>query len=98
MSRFRPLAIASWAGMCPGNNESGRQTPHRIPARLRWLETALIEAAKAAARSGHYLSAHYTASVAGGTAKATVAGHSILVICWHLPSTGETYTDLGGDY
>lgn len=25
-------------------------------------------------------------------------GHSILVIAWHLLSTGETYIDLGGDY
>ena len=25
-------------------------------------------------------------------------GHSILVIAWHLLSTGETYDDLGGDY
>jgi len=31
--------------------------------------------------------------------KAAVAvGHSILVIAWHLLSTGEVYTDLGGDY
>ncbi|MCA1673709.1 MAG: hypothetical protein LC799_16415, partial [Actinobacteria bacterium] len=34
-----------------------------------------------------------------GPKKAAVAvGHSILVIAWHLLSTGETYTDLGGDY
>ena len=25
-------------------------------------------------------------------------GHSILGIAWHLLSTGETYSDLGGDY
>ena len=24
--------------------------------------------------------------------------HSILCICWHMLSTGELYTDLGGDY
>ena len=34
-----------------------------------------------------------------GPAKAAVAvGHAILVICWHVLSTGETYTDLGADY
>jgi hypothetical protein len=34
-----------------------------------------------------------------GPAKAAVAvGHAILMICWHLLSTGETYTDLGADY
>ncbi len=25
-------------------------------------------------------------------------GHSILVIAWHLLTTGEPYNDLGGDY
>ena len=103
MSRF-PTAghLASWAGMCPGNNESaGKHRNGHTRHGSRWLETALIEAAKAASRSKNsYLSAHYH-RIRGrrGTAKATVAvGHSILVICWHLLSTGETYTDLGGDY
>ncbi len=103
MSRF-PTAghLASWAGMCPGNNESaGKHRNGHTRHGSRWLETALIEAAKAAARSKNsYLSAHYH-RIRGrrGTAKATVAvGHSILVICWHLLSTGEIYTDLGGDY
>ncbi len=103
MSRF-PTAghLASWAGMCPGNNESaGKHRNAHTRYGSKWLRTALIEAAKAAARSKNtYLSAHYH-RIRGrrGTAKATVAvGHSILVICWHLLSTGETYTDLGGDY
>ena len=29
---------------------------------------------------------------------AVAVGHSILVIAWHLLSTGEPYNDLGGDY
>lgn len=34
-----------------------------------------------------------------GPQRAAVAvGHSILVIAWHLLSTGEQYNDLGGDY
>jgi hypothetical protein len=61
----------------------------------------LVEAGQAAGRSKNtYLSAHYH-RIRGrrGSAKATVAvAHSILVICWHLLSTGETYTDLGADY
>ena len=28
----------------------------------------------------------------------SIVPNPILVICWHLLSTGETYTDLGGDY
>ena len=103
MSRF-PTAghLASWAGMCPGNNESaGKHKSGRTRHGSKWLRITLIEAAHAAARSKDtYLAAHYH-RIRGrrGPAKAAVAtGHSILVICWHLLSTGEVYNDLGGDY
>jgi transposase len=103
MSRF-PTAghLASWAGMCPGNNESaGKHKSGRTRHGSKWLRTALIEAAHAAARSKDtYLASQYH-RIRGrrGPAKAAVAvGHSILVISWHLLSTGETYNDLGGDY
>lgn len=103
MSRFpTPDHLASWAGMCPGNNESaGKHRSGRTRHGSKWLRIALVEAAQAAGRSKNtYLSAQY-ARVRGrrGPGRATVAvGHSILVIAWHLLSTGETYTDLGGDY
>jgi len=103
MSRF-PTAghLASWAGMCPGNNESaGKHRSGRTRHGSKWLRIALVEAAHAAARSKNtYLSAQYH-RIRGrrGPRKAAVAvGHSILVICWHLLSTGEIYSDLGGDY
>jgi transposase len=103
MSRF-PTAghLASWAGMCPGNNESaGKHRSGRTRHGSKWLRIALVEAGQAAARSkDSYLAAHY-ARIRGrrGPGRAAVAvGHSILVIAWHLLSTGETYTDLGGDY
>ena len=103
MSRFpTPGHLASWAGMCPGNNESaGKHRSGRTRHGSKWLGIALVEAAHAAGRSKNtYLSSQY-ARIRGrrGAGRAAVAvGHSILVICWHLLSTGETYTDLGGDY
>lgn len=103
MSRFpTPEHLSSWAGMCPGNNESaGKHRSGRTRHGSKWLRIALVEAAHAAGRSKDtYLSAHY-ARIRGrrGPGRAAVAvGHSILVIAWHLLSTGETYTDLGGDY
>ena len=103
MSRFpTPGHLASWAGMCPGNNESaGKHRSGRTRYGSKWLRIALVEAAQAAGRSKDtYLAAHY-ARIRGrrGPKKAAVAvGHSILVIAWHLLSTGEPYTDLGGDY
>jgi transposase len=103
MSRF-PTAghLASWAGMCPGNNESaGKHHSGRTRHGSTWLRTALVEAAQAAGRSKNtYLAAQY-ARIRGhrGPGRAAVAvGHSILVIAWHLLSTGEIYNDLGGDY
>jgi transposase len=103
MSRFpTPGHLASWAGMCPGNNESaGKHRSGRTRHGSKWLRIALVEAAQAAGRSKDtYLAAHY-ARVRGrrGPGRAAVAvGHSILVIAWHLLSTGQTYSDLGGDY
>lgn len=103
MSRF-PTAghLASWAGMCPGNNESaGKHGSGRTRHGSKWLGIALVEAAQAAGRTKNtYLAAHYARiRTRRGPRRAAVAvGHSILVITWNLLSTGETYTDLGGDY
>ena len=102
MTSSTPGHLASWAGLCPGNNESaGKHRSGRTRHGSKWLRIALVEAAHAAGRSkGTYLSAHYARIRARrGPGRASVAvGHSILVIAWNLLSTGETYQDLGGDY
>ncbi len=103
MSRFPSAGhLASWAGMCPGNKESaGKHRSGHTRHGSKWLRVALIEAGQAAGRSKNtYLAAQY-AQIRGrrGSQRAAVAvGHSILVIAWHLLTTGEPYTDLGGDY
>lgn len=103
MSRF-PTAghLASWAGMCPGNNESaGKHRSGRTRHGSKWLRRALIEAGQAAGRTKDtYLAAQYAQirTRRGPQRAAVAAGHSILVIAWHLLSTGEPYNDLGGDY
>ena len=103
MSRF-PTAghLSSWAGMCPGNNESaGKHRSGHTRRGSKWLRKALIEAAQAAGRTKNtYLGAQF-AQIRGrrGPQRAAVAvGHSILIIAWHLLTTGEPYNDLGGDY
>ena len=58
MSVFQSVSqLASWAGVCPGNNESaGKRKSTRIPKGNVYLKTALVEAANAAARTkGTYL-------------------------------------------
>jgi transposase len=103
MSRFPTHGhLASWAGMCPGNDESaGKRRSGKTRKGSKWLRGGLTEAAHAAARSkGTYLSAHYT-RLRGrrGPKKAAVAvGHSILVIAYHILERGEPYQELGEDY
>lgn len=103
MSRFPDAGhLASWAGMCPGNNESaGKHRSGRTRHGSKWLRKALIEAAHAASRTKDtYLAAQYAQiRYRRGPQRAAVAvGHSILVVVWHLLTNGEPYNDLGGDY
>jgi transposase len=94
--------LSSWAGMCPGNEESaGKRTRSRTTKGNRWLRRALAEAAWAASRSKDtYLSAQYRRLAARrGKKRALVAvGHSLLVVIYHLLKHGLSYHDLGGDY
>jgi transposase len=103
MRRFpTPAHLASWAGMCPGNNESGgKRRSGKTRKGSPWLRSMLIEAARAAGRSKRtYLSAQYHRLAARrGTKRAAVAvGHTILVIAHRLLSEGEVYRDLGERY
>ncbi len=103
MSRF-PSArhLASWAGMCPGNNESaGKRLSGRTRKGSPWLRTALVEAAHAATHSKDcYLAAQYHRLVIRrGGKKATIAvGHTLLVIVYHVLADEKDYEELGGTY
>ena len=103
MSRFPTAShLASWAGLCPGNNESaGKHRNGRTRKGSKWLRRGLVQSAHAAGLShNNYLAAQY-ARLRGrrGPGKAAVAvAHSILVIAWHILTTGEPYRDLGADY
>lgn len=94
--------LASWAGLCPGNNESaGKHRSGKTRKGSQWLRTALVEAAQAAARTRDtYLAAQYRRIVKRrGHKKAIVAvAHTILVIAYHLISKAATYEDLGAGY
>jgi transposase len=94
--------LASWAGLCPGNDESaGKRRSGRTRKGSRWLSIALTEAAQANTRSRDtYLSAQYRRLRARRGHKKAIGAvkHSIIVACWHMLSTGELYNDAGGDY
>jgi transposase len=94
--------LASWAGMCPGNNESaGKRKSGKTTKGSRYLRAALVQAAWAAShQKGTYLAAQYKRLVKRmGKKKALIAvGHSILVIAYHVLQTRSSYQELGGDY
>jgi len=93
---------ASWAGLCPGNNESaGKRKSGRTRKGDRWLRRYLIEAAWGATRQkGSYLSAlYYRLVVRRGRKKAIVAvAHKILIILYHVLKDQASYRELGPDY
>ena len=103
MSRF-PTAghLASWAGTCPGSNESaGRIKSTKTRPGNPYLKGALGIAAMSAARSKDtYLAAKYRRIASRrGPIKAIVAvEHAILIAIWNMITNGVFYDDLGGDY
>jgi len=103
MTRF-PTAghLTSWAGVCPGNNESaGKRRRGRTRKGDRWLKITLIEAALAAIRvKGSALGARYRriARHRGHKIALVAVARAILEIVWHLLTHGTTYTELGSEY
>jgi hypothetical protein len=99
MSQF-PSAdhLASWAGLAPGNNQSGgsrKNAPTRKGS--KFLRRALVEAAHAAARmKGSYFAARYRhLAVRRGRPKAAVAiGHAILVSAYYMLVREEDYHEI----
>ena len=103
MSVFQSVSqLASWAGVCPGNNESaGKRKSSRIPKGNVYLKTALVEAANSAARAkGTYLrDKFYRLKARRGYKCAAVAiAHKILVSIYHMLSQNVSYNDLGDCY
>jgi transposase len=94
--------LASWAGQCPGNDQSaGKRRSGRTRKGSKHLNAALKDAALAATRTNDsYLQALYRRKKSQlGHARALGAvKHSMICACWHMLATGELYNDLGGDY
>jgi len=103
MSVFESVSqLASWAGVCSGNNESaGKRKSSRIPKGNVYLKTALVEAAHSAAKTkGTYLrDKFYRLKARRGYKRAAVAiAHKILVAIYHMLSQQVSYNDLGDLY
>ncbi len=103
MSRFPDdRHLSSWAGMCPGNNESaGKQKSGRTRDGNKWLKVILTEAAWAAShtRQSYLSSLYHRLARRRGRKRALLAvGHAILVIAYHVLSSKTSYIELGEAY
>ncbi|MCY3018031.1 MAG: IS110 family transposase [Planctomycetota bacterium] len=91
--------LASWAGVCPGNNESaGKHKSGKTRKGKRWLRRALTQAAWAATHAKKsYFGALYRRLVGKrGKQRALMAvAHSMLVTIFHMLKRQTPYTDLG---
>jgi transposase len=94
--------LASWAGICPGNNESaGKHRNGKTRKGDPYLRRALIQSAHACITTkDSYLGAQYhRLAKRRGKKKAIIAvAHSILVIVYHILKHKIPYRDLGPDY
>jgi transposase len=109
MSRF-PSAkhLAAWAGLAPGNNESGgrrRRARHRKGN--THVQSILIEASFAASRTRTRLGARFhrlhrrfggRANNTAGKKAAFAVAHTLIKVIWSVLTSGQPYTDLGHDF
>ena len=94
--------LFSWAGISPGNHESGgKRKPAQTKKGNQWLRAILVERGHAAGRSqGTYLGAQYRRLAARkGKKRAAVAvGHSILEAIYFIIRDDVPYQELGPRY
>ena len=94
--------ISSWAGLCPGNNESaGKKHSGKTRKGNQLLRTTLVVCAHSAVKvKDSYFHAQFQRiSVHRGKKRAYVAvAHSLLIAIYHVLKDGVEFKDLGTEY
>jgi transposase len=103
MSRFpSDRHLASWAKVCPGNNESaGKRRSGYAGKGNRWLRSILVECAWCATRKkdSYFKAQYHRLAARRGKKRALLAvGHTLLTVIYHLLNDGVIYQDLGPNY
>lgn len=103
MSRFPSAGhLASWAGMCPGNNESAKKRRSGKTQKGNvLLKTTLITCAHSAVKNktSYFYAQFKRISAHRGKKRAYVAvAHSMLIAIYHMLKDGTVFQDLGADY
>ena len=93
--------LASWIGICPGNNESaGKRKSGKIRKGNAWVRRLLCEFAQAASRSRSALKDKFNAlKIRKGHKKSIIAlAHKMLRIIFSILKNGQPYHDRSVDY
>ena len=103
MDQFPSAAhVASWAALCPGNNESaGKRLSGKTRKGNVWLRRTMCEVAWAAShKKDSYFAAQFRriASRRGNKRAVMAVAHSILVTAYHMLKHKRHYKELGGDF
>lgn len=103
MSRFPTDAhISSWAGLCPGNNESAKKRRKGKTCKGNALlrSTLVVCAHSAVKNKNSYFYAQFQRiSAHRGKKRAYVAvAHSMLIAIYHVLRDGVVFKDLGAEY
>lgn len=103
MNRFPTAAhLASWSGLCPGNNESaGKRKSGKTNKGNKHLKSILIQCAKSAKtnKDSFFYAQYQRLVVRRGANRATVAvAHSMLVAIYHMLKNNIPFKNLGNDY
>lgn len=95
-------SLASWSGLCPGNNESaGKRRSGKSPVRKHVFKSIMVEIGWAAVKTKgtYYRDKYYRLRARLGPRKAIVAiAHRILKAIYAIIKHGEEYKELGEDY
>jgi transposase len=103
MSRFPSAGhLASWAGVCPGNKQSGgKRLKEATTKGSPWLRAILGEVVFAIAhtRDNDLVTQYRRLAKRRGTYRALVAvAHTLLVVIYHMLRDRRPYADRGADY
>jgi transposase len=102
MSQFPDEAhLSSWAGVCPGNNESaGKKKSGKTQKGNSFLKGTLTESAWAASKTKDtsYNAFYHNILRRRGKKRAIVAlAHRMLIDIYYVLKTGEPYQDIGAE-
>jgi transposase len=103
MGRFSTAGhLLSWAGMCPGQNESaGKRKSSRLRKGSPWLKTLLVQCGWAASRKkdSYYKAQFNRLRGRHGAKKAICAvAASMLTAIYHMMKDGTQHQDLGANH